>query len=180
MQTDENLNDESPDDMEENVNGAAPDDAENDDDAPVENHETLDEAMAVLFAHGTPAEKGDLSKRICSREQIVVAIAPPTFRAFLANREPLIAELVDGSDLLPVYPTRSGLSKSVGDAIGQNRSGCRCHRGPGGAVRRCRENVSLILQKIPAGYRETVAVDAGLRDLRALVDFGLSLPSVVA
>ncbi len=137
------------------------------------------DACAALFGYSTPAEKGDVSKRICSREEIVGAVAVPTFAAFLANREPVIAELVDGSELLDRYPTRSGLSKSVGDAIGQNHSGCRCHRSHGGAVKRCRENCSLILQKIPEGNREAVAQASGFEDLAALVAFAMTLPSVV-
>ena len=37
------------------------------------------------------------------------------FRAIKEGREPVVAELVDDSGLLPRYPSRSGLAKSVGD-----------------------------------------------------------------
>jgi hypothetical protein len=77
-----------------------------------------------------------------------------------------------------MYPTRSGLAKSIGDAIGQNHSGLQLHRHLG-AVRRCRENVALILKQLPESQYEEVAVEAGFENLAAFGAFVETLPSAV-
>ena len=149
---------------------------DDDDDLVPENGESQNDGVDdFLNQNDTPSEKGPQSKSLHTRQEIVEAVAVPMFAAMKADRCPDGAELVDGCGLLGDYPTRSGLAKTVGDSLGHNHGGAKLHRS-GAAYQRCRENCALVLKKIPAGNRETVAHDAGFESVAALVAWARTLP----
>jgi hypothetical protein len=141
--------------------------------------EIINACRDFLGANSIPAEKGSVSKSINSRAAIQLAVASPILDAIRRGHEITVAEMVDASGLLGQYPTRSGLAKSIGDAIGQNHSGLRLHYGHVGRVQVCRENVALLLNKIPTDLWETIAQNAGFESLQALIAYAETLPSGV-
>ncbi len=123
-----------------------------------------------------PAEPGSNKKRINSRDQLILAGAVPILSLMREGFAPTIADVVDRlPDLLAAYPTRSGLSKSIGDSCGHNHGGLRLHRNAG-AIVRCQDNVKLIIQRLPVAERERVANEAGFDSLSSLVGWANSLP----
>lgn len=124
-----------------------------------------------------PAPKREHSKSICTRLEIVVAVAWVILRAFREGRCPMLAELVENSGLLPSYPTKCGLAKSIGDAIGHNgKDSAKLWRGADGSVRRACENVANLMVKIPVSARQSVVEKAGFADVSELVAFAKTLP----
>ena len=162
---------------------------ENDDGQEKENEENAGQEEAAsrrqddeqfIEENAVPAPKQERGKSICSRTQIVIAVAWVILRAFREGRSPLLAELVDGSGLLPSYPTRSGGSISVGDAIGQNGGhAAKLWRANNGAIRRVRENVANLMKAIPVSARQGVVEKAGCVDIAELVAVAKTLQSAV-
>ena len=137
----------------------------------------------ILKLFAVPSEKSDSPKSILTRAEIQERVAPQILAAFRAGQQPTTAELAKRALGDAGYPTASGATKSVGDALGHNAHGLRLHfagKGKVRAVRRCKENVSLILESDSLLNKiETIVLAAGFDDLGEVTPWFDSLPSAL-
>jgi hypothetical protein len=126
---------------------------------------TLQEAMAELSRHAVPAEKQVGGNTIMSRPTMLRTVVPVILDDFHKGYDSILTSLYSRCLADKGFPTLSGAMKSLGDGLGQNAGGLRLHRVLCGgerhrAVKRCKANVALILERFPDDG-EAIAAEAG-------------------